>query len=241
MTGGTVNHDQLSLTYIIGAILTYFIIVNLPSVQIVIACLRQPKKFVRLMNDSRLLDVGITKNINFGLRVAILDSDKLFGRMFSIPLFPIVCISKGLYKKFSKSEVRYVVMHEFGHHIYYHSLKMACAQIALVAFLATCFVLGRNLGQNLFLLFPIVILLLFPYVALIRIFEYEADYYALRSTGNPRAMISATRKFRNQALRNNIFSDWISDFINMRIPYSKRIQAARRFKGYDTFPSGLNS
>lgn len=153
--------------------------------------------------------------------IKILDSKRPFGMMSGYPEFKTMFLSRAVVGKFNDDELRYVVLHEAGHSVLYHSFKKTVWYL-LLAIMASGIVYLFNEAW-----WAAVIVGMVGGLVLIQIgrrYEYEADRYALKKLDDPQGMIGATRKF--QAYYNK--SSRIFNFLSSGVPYEERIKMAEQ-------------
>lgn len=173
---------------------------------------------------------GLIKTLNkktgLDLKILLIDEkEKAIGFMVSSPPFkPVMIFSDRLYKLLNKKEFEWVALHESGHYLMWHNLKMAVTEI-LVGLIGAVFLFSFSLGvvMQIFL----AILLAIIYIQLAKIFEYQADYFAITNMEDPRAVISGNLKMKkvNLTLDGNKLFQWIWV---IQVPYEKRIEMAKK-------------
>lgn len=153
----------------------------------------------------------------------IVTSDLLFGGMTGIPTKPIMSLSSKLYHAFSKDELHYIALHETGHYALKHILKEALLHLGIILLM---FFLSSSLGFILAIVCGVV--LGCTTIQIARMFEWQADTYALQRLDNPLAMISATKKLQ-AAWGGPLDNSLIRKLFYRGIPYSQRISYAQRY------------
>jgi Zn-dependent protease with chaperone function len=215
------------MRYIIVILLSY-VYWQWMALYLFMTSIKKGKEAIEIIKDKTLLDLIVKKT---GLRLAsirISSSSKLWGMMIGLPRFPYMILSRKLYENFNPDEVEYVVLHETGHYVLAHSAKLA---VLLVSFLTMGFVLISN--SNAILTWMSVGLVIgMVMIRISRIFEYEADNFAVKHMTDPRGMITATHKFqeayKNFDLIPHDEDTPIGTFIYMGIPYNQRVRAAEK-------------
>ena len=159
-----------------------------------------------------------------------------------------ILLSDTLISHYTPEEVEVIMAHELGHHQHRDILKLLAAQGAtvLVAFYLASLVhpwvasQGGYNGAGDVAAFPGLLLLLLAFGlalrplsnAYSRHLERDADRYALRLTGNPRAFI--------QTMANPVSqygaSPWVEAFFWDHPPYAKRVAPALRLLEEGTDP-----
>lgn len=191
-----------------------------------LSSLSKAKKPIAVIRDEKIHQLLFAKtNVNIK-HTKISESYLPFGMMIGIPWRPQLILSKVLYKKFSPSEIEYVILHEAGHYVLAHSIKELLAGTSL--FICGVFLL-RAAGGPVGVALSIVIGLIFGIlmIQLGRRNEIEADTFALAKISNPVGMISATKKFQ-KAYRNHTDSALVRLLFYRGNPYTNRIQMAEK-------------
>lgn len=134
-------------------------------------------------------------NHKTGLKMTIKtmpEKNKMIGFMVSSKPFPPVMIfSERLYAGLNNDEFEWVALHESGHYLMWHNLKLALTQLSIL-FIGMIII---NFLQNILLTPPLPAFLLgYVYIQLAKIFEYQADYYAVSNMDNPNGMITGNIK-----------------------------------------------
>lgn len=161
--------------------------------------------------------------------IKISESNRPFGMMIGIPPKPQLVLFRGLYDTFSPSEMEYVVLHEAGHYVLWHSVIELLVGIVL---LITGVLILKMIPQfPVFLLCAVVLGIVFGVVMirLGRIHEYQADRYSAQHMTNPQGMIDATNKFRGfygKSLTENK-NKVIQAMFYRGNPYDNRIKMAQ--------------
>ncbi len=173
-------------------------VVTFPSVclwlqiKLLLTSLTPNKKSTTILGDKKLLNMVKTKT-GYNLKtIYIINSNRPFGMMSGI-FKPHLILSQKLHQEFNEDETEYVLLHEMGHFLLHHNLKeVVVGIIILVAGATTISYYNIGLLASTFLSFAFGILM----IQVARQYEYQADSYALKRTGNPKGMITATQKFQ---------------------------------------------
>lgn len=212
------------IIFLFAAILSY--IPLWLQIGLFLSSLGKAKKPIAVIRDEKIHKLLLAKtNINIEY-TKISESDLPFGMMIGIPWRPQLILSKVLYKKFSPSEIEYVILHEAGHYILAHPIKELLAGISL--FICGVFLL-RAAGGPIGVALSIVIGLVFGIfmIQLGRSNEIEADTFALTKISNPVGMISATKKFQKE-YRNHTDRALVRLLFYRGNPYENRITMANK-------------
>lgn len=139
-------------------------------------------------------------------KIIILDTEKIWGLMAGWPMKPYMIISKDAYKGFSKDEMQWLLLHEGGHYVLWHSGKMILLH---VIFLITGYLVLTKLGGNMSLGLFLGILFAVIYTQIARRFEYEANYFALSRMDNPKGLDKlyekAKQRYGKKGMTENSF------------------------------------
>lgn len=164
-----------------------------------------------------------------------------------------VILGDTLLEKFSTEEIQAVFAHELGHHVYRHIWKMLLVgSLGGFAGLALCNIILQWLVKvfHFYYLydvatFPFIVLVLSCFALILlplenlysRYLKGRCDLYALESTRNPQAFISAMNKLSEQNLADKEPGTIIEYLFFDHPPISKRIKMARDWlarKGADS-------
>lgn len=147
-----------------------------------------------------------------------------------------IVIYDNLLNKSPKNEVLSVIAHEIGHWKYKHifiSLIIGSASIILLLFILKLFQLGLNLNVSvksvliLFILFSLISYITIPFQNYIsRKFEEQADYIALKLTGDLETQINIFKKLAISNLSNVKPSPVLKFIIFSHPPVIERINNA---------------
>lgn len=154
----------------------------------------------------------------------IFETDKPFMMMPAMFGSPRVIISNNLYETFNKEEIKYVLMHEAAHYLFKHNIKDAFFQMGPLL-IGALMILNFQLNILGSSLLGVISAILF--VQLARLLEREADIFASKNS-NPKAMISATEKFRNSYPENSTLGYLKNLLFSWNIMFDERILIAKR-------------
>ncbi len=186
---------------------------------------KKVKRRTHDITDKRILTL-IQKKTGLTLsKILLFDTDKVWGMMAGFPPKPYMIITTDALKRFDKDEMEWIYLHEAGHYVLWHNLKMALLQIF---FLIPSFViLSRvsNFSSGLFFAILLSISFSVVYFQLARLFEYEASNFALKRISNPEGIITLAEKAKKwwrqrgvaeKSLFHKLFNTWIYDiYVNL--------------------------
>jgi len=196
------------------------------SIYLLASGIGKQKGPIRTVMDDNLLAIIKTKT---GLRlgkIRVSASTKLWGMMVGLPGHPYMILSDALYRDFGENEKEYVILHETGHYLLAHSAKLAAAYLCTMA--VAFFVIAQSSHSLVWIMVSWL-----SGVALIqvsRVFEYQADAFALTRITDPRGIITATRKFEHKSVFPSLIrldeDTLLGRLIYISIPYNIRIRNA---------------
>ena len=190
--------------------------------------LKQNNSLIEVIQNQNLQNLILQKTGVNIQSIKLSSSSKLFGMMIGIPGFPQLILTKSLYENFSSSEIEYVVLHETGHYVLWHSVT----ELVLgLFFLGLGIIIIKKInGRYLSLIMALILGFVLGVIMIKfgRIHEYQADDYALERISDPRGMIQATKKFKNAANnsigpKNKLLEFWFY----RSVPYAERIEKAK--------------
>jgi len=211
---------------IILAIIVYFLFCNWIQIYYLAKNFLKPKpKVIPLLDDKLLTKYKSLTKLDLSINI-IEENSLMVGFMLSSPPFkPIMVFSQKLFKNFTLKELDWVVLHEAGHYLMLHNWKLALSQFILL--IIGLFIVESFRFQTLFSILVISLLLPLIYIQVAKIFEYQADNYAVKTMPDPRGMISGNTKMRkvNNWERKRPF---IKKFLVIAVPFEERIKMAKR-------------
>lgn len=155
--------------------------------------LLRPKKRITIIRDRRIRDL-VQKKAKLTLkRIIIFESEKLFGMMPGLPFLPEMILSRGIYEKFTWSELEWVILHEAGHCVMWHNAKCALVQ-GIILIVGTASIDGIPFFKSTVPVLILTFMLSTLTIRIMRFFEYEADYFSILRVDNPKGVISAQAK-----------------------------------------------
>jgi Zn-dependent protease with chaperone function len=146
-----------------------------------------------------------------------METDKVWGMMAGLPPKPYMVISNDAYENMTKDELQWVLLHEVGHWVLGHNIKMILVQAVFI--LIGFFILQYIHVYQWLLAVFLGILLAAIHTQVARLFEYEANSYALSRMDHPKNLESilerATNRWRNKGkkdgIKEKLFNVWILD------------------------------
>lgn len=183
------------------------------------------------MKTSSLQDKWIVNTIEKKTGLKLLDitlfhDDKMYGMMTGLPFWPKMILSTGLYKSFNKDELEWVILHEAGHCVLWHNLQSFLIEM-MGLFFGVYIIVSLKVG--LFGVFLFSILLSVICIQTIRwTTEYAADRYSINKVNNPKGVISAQNKFRNNYKNDFLYNEKniFRALFHWNISFSQRIAMA---------------
>lgn len=198
----------------------FFLIVNRHWIRSLIEGLVKPKVKSKNLNDKNILNFIESKT---GLKlqnIKLIDTRATWAMMSGLPSRPYLILSYDAYRNFSKDEFQWLLLHEAGHFLLLHNIKMIFLQLGFLA-LGFYILLQFNLYlEPLLLSILLAILFSILYVQATRRFEYEANYFALSKMDNPKGLKNMYEKARKRwmnkgrkedTLWHKLFNVWVLD------------------------------
>lgn len=182
--------------------LVYLILCNWFQIKTSLSAFIRPKKNISQLRDPWISDT-IKKKTGLTIKsITIFETDKLFGMMAGIPAKPMMILSRGIYKEFKKDELEWLILHEAGHCVLWHSAKMASFQV--VSIIIGIFLINYfNQG-----FYSIILAMIMGYIFIryAKHCEYEADRYSIEKIDNPKGVITAQKKLvKHYKINENSF------------------------------------
>ena len=179
----------------------YFLLCNWIQIYYLLGNLLKTKTGIISVDGKGLLPL-LKRKTGLNLTIKIMPEKKrMIGFMVSTPPFkPVMIFSDKLYRLLTKDEFEWVALHESGHYLMWHNLKFVLVQfmlyllgILLLSFLNHLFLISN---------FVFGVILSFFYVQIVRVFEFQADFFAATHMDNPKGMITSNLKMKkiNKAL-----------------------------------------
>lgn len=186
----------------------------------------KPKQKLIDIKDKELINTA-KKKTGLNIIIKIMDIDKMIGFMISSPPFPAVMVfSKKLFDAFNQDEKEWVILHESAHYFMWHSLKFAISQFILL--IVGIFIINNFIGNDSVLSISLIGLSIgILYIQIAKIFEYQADTFAVENMDNPQGLITGNIKMRkaNKGILNNSL---FKKLFIIAVPYEKRIKIAEK-------------
>lgn len=152
--------------------------------------------------DGKGLKTQLKKKTGLDVSIKLMsEKRKMIGFMVNSPPFkPVMIFSQRLYDSFNRDEFEWVALHESGHYLMCHNFKMALIQFSVYLF-GIWLLSGEQIIPSAFAVFYAFILGYF-YIQIIKILEFQADYFAVCHMDNPKGMITGNIKMKkvNQVL-----------------------------------------
>lgn len=182
----------------------------------------------RSMDDKWIKSIVQKKTGLSLLDITIFEDRKMYGTMIGLPFWPKMILSEGLYKNLNKDELEWVILHEAGHCVLWHNLEAFLIEMSILFFgIYTISVTKINI-----FLVPIFSLILgLVCIQIIRwVIEYAADKYSIERVDNPKGVITAQDKFKNNKYKNplNDEKSILRFLLVWNISPSKRIEMANK-------------
>ncbi|OGG12952.1 hypothetical protein A2773_01955 [Candidatus Gottesmanbacteria bacterium RIFCSPHIGHO2_01_FULL_39_10] len=181
------------------------------------------------ITDKKILDL-IYKKTGLKLsKILLFDTSKVWAMMAGFPPKPYMIISNEAYKNLDKDEMEWIYLHEAGHYILWHNLKMALLQLLFIFPGLIMPIIIKSYILQIIGSIILAILSSILYFYLARLFEYEASYYAMRRMTNPQAIstlaLKAQKRWFDKVKHekfHKLFNTWIYDI------YENLVQAAKK-------------
>lgn len=181
------------------------------------------KPLVRTIEDKNITQLVLEKT---GVKIDTIllsESSRPFAAMVGIPGRPQLILSQSLYHAFSHDQLEYVLLHEIGHNQLQHTV------VELI--LGSAFLMAGIKTLKKYPALPLSVALgVLCGIAMIqvgRIYEVQADQYALVKIENPQGMMSASQAFKNYYDNHGGTPTSISRLLFFRgNPYESRIRMA---------------
>ena len=206
------------LTFI--TIFTY--ISNWKRFQFLPKAILNPKKNLKPYQNDELVH-NLSHKLGIKFEIKIQNSSVINGYMPGIPTKPIMILTQGAVDKLSPQELEWVILHEAGHCLNWHTLKNGLAWIIFL-FFGIAIILNLMLSpfQTIFLAIGLSIL----WIQFERRSEVEADRYSLEKGADPKAMISFFEKMNKE--QSNIIhrNQWLGLLLSPHPNFRKRIAMA---------------
>lgn len=180
--------------------ITFLFISNWFQIYSFIGLIIGPKIKTSLINDKWIKKIVKKKTGLDLLDITIFHEKRMYGMMAGLPFWPKMILTEGLYENFNKDELEWVVLHEAGHCILWHNLQALLIQLLILG-LGIYAMIYFKLNLISSLLFSILMSLIC--IQIIRwLIEYRADKYSISKVENPKGVITAQLKFRENSHKN---------------------------------------
>lgn len=203
----------------------FLYITNWSRLRLVFRGLLRPKKSFSNFTDKQFID-KVNKKTGFKFNILIQESDWIFGYMPSIPIKPVMVISSGARKYLTNDELEWIVLHEAGHCIQWHVVKMIIAGLVILL-----------LGVTAIYYFKIPMLIIPIYALVLAIFYYQiergiserpADIFSLNRISNPQGMMTANRKMKQRVTSLFYKNKILTKLFTGSLGYDQRIEMAKK-------------
>jgi Zn-dependent protease with chaperone function len=180
-----------------------------------------------LKDPSLLSRIGDVSGLQL-TAISIIDSHLPYGLLVGLANHPTMVFSTALYDSFTREEREYVALHEAAHAKFGHNAKEAV--VFMISYLLGCALLLLFSGTLSWIIaVPLLgIVIGATNIQFARLFELQAERFAVEHVSNPHAVITATEKFRaayaasaprERSLRRRLFY--------RAVPYDTRIALAK--------------
>lgn len=150
------------------------------------------KPLVRTIEDKNIQRLVFEKTGVKINNILLSDSSRLFAAMVGVPGRPQLTMSQSLYSSFSHDQLEYVLLHEIGHYQLQHTIiELIVGSAFLISGIG---VLKKHPKMPLSIVLGILCGIAMIQVG--RIYEVQADRFALAKIENPQGMIEATHAFK---------------------------------------------
>ena len=185
--------------------------------------LLNPKRNLKQYHNNKLVD-NLSKKLGVKFEIKVQKSQIINGYMPGIPKKPVMILTQGAIDKLTPQELEWMILHEAGHCLKWHTLKNT---IAWMIFLLLGVALILNLMLSPFQTIIMALLLSLLWIQFERRSEVEADRYSLDKGADPKAMISFFEKMNNEHPNIIYRNEWLGFFLSPHPNYKKRIAMAQ--------------
>lgn len=201
-------------------VLSFFLIVNRYWIRSFLEGFTTGRAKSKDIKDQKILNLIKNKTGLKLTKVKLLDTNKTWGMMAGIPSMPYMVIAKDAYENFTEDEMQWLLLHEAGHYILWHNIKMMLLQLFFII-LGLLILMNFNTYINLFILsLGLGIIFAIVHTQIARKFEYEANYFAISKMDNPKGLsnmlVKAQQRWRKKGLKEDtlwqrLFNVWLLD------------------------------
>lgn len=213
---------------IITFIIIFLAVVNWFQILSFSSLIIGPKIKTSLVKDEWIKNIVKKKTGLSLLDITLFHDKKMYGMMAGLPFWPKMILSTGLYESFNKDELEWVILHEAGHCLLWHNLQAFLIEM-VVLFSGIYLIQTKNI--NLIFIPILSIILSIVTIQMIRwSTEYMADKYSIDRVSNPKGVITAQNKFRNNYQKNilNNEKSILRFLFHWNITPSLRIKMAKK-------------
>jgi STE24 endopeptidase len=206
-------------------ILIFTYITNWKRLQLLPQAILNYKKVIRNYPEDAFTK-KIAEKINLDFEIKVQKTSIINGYMPGLPIKPVMVLTQGAIDKLTKEELEWVILHEAGHCINWHTPKDL---ILWIIFLTLGISLINYLMISFFITILFSIVLAVLWIQLERRHEIEADKFALDNGADPKAMISFFEKIHKLS-KNIIYENQFLGLLLSSHPnYKKRITMAKTY------------
>lgn len=240
------------ISIIVALLYTWFNFYNSDRIAILSVKAREAKRqefpdFHRLIESLRIAS-NLPKP-----KLYVMDSDQInafaSGRD---PKHAIICVTTGALKKLDRRELEGVLAHELGHISNYdiRYMTLITIMVGMIAIISQIFLRSlwfknteNDRDGGIFIIIGIILAIFAPIVtqlvqlSISRKREYTADATAVKFTRNPKGLIGALEKIKNDGIKNTkiskvitplFFSNPLKNLTRTHPPIEKRIEILKK-------------
>lgn len=205
-------------------VILFLYLTNWARLRLIFGALFKPKLSFTNFTDKQFID-KVNKKTGLRFDIKIQQSSRIFGYMPSIPIKPIMVISSGARENLTDDELEWIVLHEAGHCIQWHVLKMIIAGVVILLFGVITIYYFKI--PALIIPFHVLILAILYYQIEREISERQADLFSLNRIENPQAMVTANQKIKAKATSIFYKNKILTRLFTPHLTYNERIEMAK--------------
>jgi Zn-dependent protease with chaperone function len=193
---------------------------------------RRKKQEIKDIEDQKILDLVYKKTGVKLSKIRVYKTDVVWAMMSGFPSRPYMILSEDVLKRFNKDELEWVLLHESGHHVLWHNVKLVLFHIIFLLFGIWVLLNIPSLYLSILVAPVLSVLLAVLYFQLARQLEREANSYALKRMDNPKATITIAEKAKQRwfrkgvplkSLKQFLFNIWIYDLYLEQADKAKKL------------------